>query len=283
MKQHVDCYYSPREALWEACESPIEMRFLDAYHRYLHPDVKVYPQRKMVNPYTWFRLDFVLAKGSDRIAIECDGKPFHNPVRDGLRDALILGSGLVQGVMRFPGWTLAYTAENCVCALARYFPGFFSGEGRVEASRLAEPHVRELLDPPVRSIRCDIRESSFTRHIPPDTMSQDFCDPNAFRPFEAECHSFEDQGSGCPDLERVYKAILLSRCTTFTEVLRTYGSLSAAEADYERRLMARDERGCARKLRKLRLADAEYRMYCHFVDNPYPPASTEPAHSEHAA
>lgn len=259
-------YRTPRERLDDACESPIEQYFIDAYYPYREHDVRISTQRVIQVPHTRFRLDFLLTLGSRRVAIECDGYRFHNPVRDGFRDALILGSGLVEGILRFPGWALTYLAEDCAYTLSRYYPEFFSSEGRDAIARLADPHVRELIDPPKRLIRCDIRESTAACHIPHDPLDLDEADRLKLKPFTASHISFDPPESGLVDLEHVYKAILLGRYSSFTQILEDYDSLAEAEADFIHVTESIESKGQEPLRRMLRLSDAEYKMSCHFVD-----------------
>lgn len=76
-----------------------------------------------VNPY---RIDF-LVKGRDlNVAIEVDGKKWHNIKRDSKRDRAILRKDKsINKIIRFEGHDAVYNASFCVNVLAILSPGLF--------------------------------------------------------------------------------------------------------------------------------------------------------------
>ena len=78
-------------------ESPIEFEFLWALQKVIGDPVDIQRQYKVDTPFATYRLDLRLVDSSSgrAIGIECDGKEFHSPERDSIRDKRIIQSGLV--------------------------------------------------------------------------------------------------------------------------------------------------------------------------------------------
>ncbi|HUX42727.1 MAG TPA: hypothetical protein VMV83_16285 [Rectinemataceae bacterium] len=250
----------------EFCESPIEQDFFDVFRHYCSAGVTIHAQRWIKLPHSRFRPDFVLSTERGSVCIECDGKEYHDPARDELRDVLILGSGLVQGILRFPGWTLVHAPEDCVYTVSRYYPELFSEPGREAIRGLANPHVRELLDPPARVIHCDIRDSSIADVVPDYLEELEWFEQARFRPFQALFRSFDRRGEQDSDFRRAYQAILLRQFENFAAIQAKYHAPGMAEADYERLFRSGSARRRAGLLKSLRLLDAEYKIQCHFIE-----------------
>ena len=126
-------------------ESPIE----ELFWRALEPRIAtgVSARTQVDAPTSWgrFRLDFVLERGPERVAVECDGAEFHRTGRDEWRDAAILGSGLATSVIRFPGWAITHHPEDCLYFLAMHQPEFFSERGLHFVERMASSDFKELM------------------------------------------------------------------------------------------------------------------------------------------
>jgi hypothetical protein len=254
-----------REAYIDSCETPIEKLFIDAYFPYRNREAIIMPQCRINVPLSRFRLDFLLSIGGLNIGIECDGMKYHKPARDLLRDVLILGSGLVHGIMRFHGWSLTHSAEDCIYTLSRYYPELFSIEGRIAVEAFANPFVRELLDPPARYICCDMKKSSSARHLSPDFEDLDYYEQIKARPFIATYHSFASQGSDARSLIHSFYAILLGTFLTFDEVFEAYPELDSSESDYLKKLSLLSASAQKNFLSVLRKTSKEYRDNCWFI------------------
>lgn len=121
------------------CESQLEADFLYDAKKYTHCDIAV--QVPCPTPWGEFRVDFVFDITGEKVAVECDGKDFHDLVRDEWRDAAILGSGLVNEIVRLRGCDLYYRAEDCLFVLMQWHPRLFSDRGRINLGILADERV----------------------------------------------------------------------------------------------------------------------------------------------
>jgi len=254
--------------IYDFCESPIERYFFDVYRHYCAPAVQTRAQQWVTLYHARYRLDFALTTDRRCVCIECDGRQYHNPAHDEIRDALVLGSGLVHGILRFPGWALVYAPEDCVYTVSRYFPELFSGPGLEALARLANPHVRELLDPPARVIRCDIRKSAAAKYVPEDLGDLEKTEVARLRPFEALYRSFDRQADGESDFRRAYHAILLRGFKSLEDIQKAYPFPGMAEADYERLTAVGSPLKRKARVESLRLLDAEYKVQCHPLYRP---------------
>ncbi len=94
-------------------DSPIENDFAYNIVKYLDKGVIFDKQISVDTVCGRFRLDFIAHRSRRRIGFECDGKEFHDndvgcSARDRWRDALILETGAVEVIYRFPG------KESCI-------------------------------------------------------------------------------------------------------------------------------------------------------------------------
>lgn len=125
-------------------DSPIEDLFAYHFVKYASESAALTPQVEVETLCGRFFLDFVLS-GSDgsRIAVECDGKEFHDFSRDEWRDAMILGERHVDAIYRLRG---ADIVHNIVCALyvmSRLDPSLFSDRGLINLNTLAPRTLRD--------------------------------------------------------------------------------------------------------------------------------------------
>lgn len=127
-------------------ESPIENLFIDAFEKYVSSRVEIYPQYEVHTPWGMFRLDFLIQLGEKKIAIECDGKDFHDQCRDEWRDALILGSKQVDSIYRFRGKDLFWNVNDCVHLIFHYDKGLFNSCYQHNYSQLITEDLQERLE-----------------------------------------------------------------------------------------------------------------------------------------
>lgn len=114
----------------ETSESPIEQIFHMMLIRLLAPEASLVPQHPLNTHRGHFRADFLLvSRFGERLVLECDGKEFHDPVRDAFRDAFTLASHCADFVYRFDGATIQFNIWYALYAIARHHAGVFSCAG----------------------------------------------------------------------------------------------------------------------------------------------------------
>lgn len=124
-------------------ESPLEDEFAWRISKYLNRKTVLAKQIEVETICGAFRIDFVATTQSGiRVAYECDGEQFHEPRRDEWRDAMILGSGLVDSIIRLRGADLTYHPDDVLLLLARWDPELFSERSHFTLRRLASDCAR---------------------------------------------------------------------------------------------------------------------------------------------
>lgn len=127
-----------------AYESPIEEWLAYDLLKLLAAPVVLVPQREVSTRWATFRPDFLLTtEGGRRIAIECDGKEFHDSYRDEWRDVLLLGSGALDVIYRFDGSALFHNIFDCLFVMAHFERDAFSERGHANLDALASKVVRD--------------------------------------------------------------------------------------------------------------------------------------------
>jgi hypothetical protein len=106
-------------------ESPLEVAFSKCAQRYFSPDVPVFAQVPVSTAWGRFRLDFAAQQSGKTIGFECDGSQYHDEHRDEWRDAIVLGSGLVDAIYRLRGKDLRRHLEDCLYLISRWDSGLF--------------------------------------------------------------------------------------------------------------------------------------------------------------
>jgi hypothetical protein len=127
-------------------DSPIEDRFAWAFSKYLSPSVKLQKQAEMRTICGVFRLDFLVSVGNRHIAIECDGKAYHQGDRDEWRDAVLLGDGCADVIFRFTGRDIHCVGDDCVYLMSIYEKNLFVDRGIVNLRLLASDAVKIRAD-----------------------------------------------------------------------------------------------------------------------------------------
>jgi DNA helicase-2/ATP-dependent DNA helicase PcrA len=103
--------------------TPIEERLQRAMQR---ADIDAKPQVK----FDRFRLDFLVEVGDRRVAVEADGRDFHDAVRDARRDEKLRRLG-IEEVLRFTGSEIWLDADACAARVTAYL-----GEGHSRGLRI---------------------------------------------------------------------------------------------------------------------------------------------------
>ena len=122
-------------------ESPLEEIFVWECQKYLDDSVSFDCQVRVNTKHERLRIDFVLSYGDERIAVECDGRDSHNPLRDELRDAILLGEGHFTTIYHFRGRDITYCPEDCLWLLSLEYPALFSERGRHQLNCLHELEI----------------------------------------------------------------------------------------------------------------------------------------------
>jgi hypothetical protein len=156
-------------------ESPIEDDLALGLAKYVELGTAVEKQVEVQTICGNFRLDFVAtAPGGRRIAYECDGKEFHSgeaEVRDEWRDAMILGAGAVDGIVRVPGSAIFYHLEDLFLLLANWDRDIFSERARWNLNRLGSDRAIAFMEEHELEDSNDAMitywEAAKTRHNPP--------------------------------------------------------------------------------------------------------------------
>lgn len=98
-------------------ESPLEEIFIQQFEKFVNDRFEIIPQYEIRNSAGLFRLDFLLRSNDYSVAIELDGKEFHDEWRDEWRDAVMLGNGQVDCIYRFRGKDITTYIHECLFAL----------------------------------------------------------------------------------------------------------------------------------------------------------------------
>lgn len=126
-------------------ESPIEDEFARYAEKYFDKNINFSSQIEVNTICGLFRVDF-LAHTNDgkKIAIECDGKEFHDEHRDEWRDAMIMGSGKIDEIYRIKGKDITYHLEDVFFVLSVWSPQLFSDRQKYNLSRLASEQISKI-------------------------------------------------------------------------------------------------------------------------------------------
>jgi len=119
-------------------DSPIEDVFAEHCFKYLSDDVSVEKQVEVKTKHGIFRADFKLKNSTKRIAIECDGKEFHEMLKDELRDSILLGENHYDTIYHFRGCDLVYYPYDCVWLILALDDGFINKGGHLHLVKLRD-------------------------------------------------------------------------------------------------------------------------------------------------
>ncbi|MBI1899873.1 MAG: hypothetical protein HYS13_02010 [Planctomycetia bacterium] len=145
-------------------DSPIEDAFAGALVKYLRGGVALKKQVEVATICGRFRLDFVaVSRTGHRVAYECDGSEFHDQSRDEWRDAMILGAGAIDAIVRCRGIDITHRLDDVLFIASRWDAELFSDRGSRILSKLASKRAK-LFDA--------AREPSFALISYPDPSHQ---------------------------------------------------------------------------------------------------------------
>ncbi len=117
-------------------DSPIETVFAESCFKFLSPTANVGKQIEVSTTHGKFRLDFLVSVNDRTIAVECDGKDFHEGLHDELRDAILLGEGYCDTVYHFRGCDLVYYPYDCIWLMSVLDDGLFTQRGHLQLGKL---------------------------------------------------------------------------------------------------------------------------------------------------
>jgi hypothetical protein len=127
-------------------ESPLENLFYDQLLKRLPHGAPLEPQVPVPTLCDMFRLDMLATVQNRRIGLEVDGQEFHDEYRDEWRDAMILGDGQADEIIRFRGCDLTYHLDDCFYLLSKIQPRLFSERQAGVVERLASDRVRRFAE-----------------------------------------------------------------------------------------------------------------------------------------
>jgi very-short-patch-repair endonuclease len=140
------------ESIIEALDSPIEEKL--AYHaiKYISDDTELISQFGIKTICGEFRVDFIIRDNKGLcVAIECDGRNFHDEHRDEWRDAMILGDSDISAILRFKGADIQYHIKDLLYLTAKAYPQFFSERGRINLEKLASSVTKNFIFEPSKT------------------------------------------------------------------------------------------------------------------------------------
>jgi hypothetical protein len=127
-------------------ESEIEDIFAYNISKYLDQNTELFSQHEVETICGKYRIDFVLKNNStDFIAIECDGKKYHDKYRDEWRDAMILGSTSIAAIYRIKGSDIFYYINDVIFIFSKINPEFFSKRGLLNLSVISSKQAKKLI------------------------------------------------------------------------------------------------------------------------------------------
>ena len=126
-------------------ESPLEDVFAWSLSKYIDRDVDLFKQFEAPTICGQFRIDFVaVAPTGYRVAYECDGADFHEDSRDEWRDAMILGAGHVDSIVRLRGQDIVHRINDVLLVASRWDPELFTDRAKHNLNRLASQRSRDF-------------------------------------------------------------------------------------------------------------------------------------------
>lgn len=124
-------------------DSPIEEILAWHLSKYIRQDVSLEKQVEFITEHGVLRVDFLLSNDERKIVIECDGRDFHEPLRDEIRDAILLGEGHVDTIYHFRGCDITHYPVDCVRLISILDPNLINSRGHVQLKQLSQLEISE--------------------------------------------------------------------------------------------------------------------------------------------
>jgi hypothetical protein len=127
------------------CDSPIEDIFYYEFQKCVATLAVTSRQFECPTPDGTFYLDFLVASGSRRVGFECDGKDFHDRLRDRARDRAIVDAGHAHRIYRLRGHDIWHHLHDALDLIRVRDRSLFSERGHhiIEALASREPEHRD--------------------------------------------------------------------------------------------------------------------------------------------
>lgn len=119
------------------CDSPIEDIFYADIQKRIVPDAVISRQFKCPTRIGTFYLDFLIQVGGRCVAFECDGKDFHESVRDSARDRAIVDAGHSHRIYRLRGYDIVFHLHDALDLVRGRDRSLFSERGHYNIEVLA--------------------------------------------------------------------------------------------------------------------------------------------------
>ncbi len=119
------------------CNSPIENIFYMDIQKRLVPGAVISRQFECLTHIGRFYLDFLVEIPGRRVAFECDGKDYHETIRDSGRDRAIVDAGLVHRIYRLRGYDICFHLHDALDLIRVRDTSLFSTRGQDNIEALA--------------------------------------------------------------------------------------------------------------------------------------------------
>lgn len=119
-------------------DSPLEKDFFINVLKHIKNDVFIFYQFGVGN----YRLDYLIYDGDNKIAVELDGKDYHDKNRDSIRDKNILEETDIDYIIRFAGKSAFYNYNLCASIIEDHSGGFFNSKFLANNKNILEKTVK---------------------------------------------------------------------------------------------------------------------------------------------
>ena len=184
-------------------DSPIEDMFACHLSKFIAKNIVAKTQVPVDTICGCFILDFVFESPRiGKIAIECDGRDFHNESRDEWRDAMILGEKVVDKIYRIRGSDIIYHIYDVLYCISSLESDFMSESGVLNLHSLATSAAKSLNF----SRKCDFYSIRYPKNEDDDVYSslklekREVWIPKGERRFWQAAYNYAvSMGGGCLD------------------------------------------------------------------------------------
>lgn len=120
-----------------SCDSPIEGLFYREIQKWLPYGANITRQVECQTPFVTFYLDFLVEFKGRRVGFECDGKEFHEELRDSVRDRAIIAAGHADRIYRIRGRDIVFHLHDALDLIRIREATLFSERGHKNIETLA--------------------------------------------------------------------------------------------------------------------------------------------------
>jgi hypothetical protein len=119
------------------CDSPIEDIFYQDFQKRIPSVARISRQFECRTGSGTFYLDFLVEVGDRRVGFECDGKDFHESIRDSARDRAIIDAGHAHRIYRLRGRDICFHLHDALDLIRVRDRSLFSERGHHNIEALA--------------------------------------------------------------------------------------------------------------------------------------------------